>query len=669
MKRAWLVSLAALGGCFQATPPDGALACGNSPHECPPGYFCSVVGTCWADGHTPALQLTQLSGKLGGAGQADGVGQQARFNTPLALVRDGDGSLYVSDSGNHTIRKITPDGTVTTVAGTAVSKPNGEVLDGNTLYVRDANGVRVVDLAAGTARTISLSFDAAGIAFYSGALWLTDPKGRIVEIDAASGFMRQYMTGGFIIEPRGIVSDGTGNLFVGDKGSNMVYRVRANLAFDLYGNGESGSTDGPPWEARFSGPQGVALDGKGSLFVSDTFNCTIRKIDLASGTVSTVAATRGSCGAKDGPPNVGQLNWPMGLVHDGNDTLFIAEFLNHTVRKLSVSTGELTSFVGLAPTPGGNDGPLRDARFNAPARIAADERGNLFVADSDNATIRQVNLVEGRVSTLAGSRLDHKEADGIAEARFDAPRALIYDGAGHLYVGDGRGRAIRKVVIETGEVTTIAGSGAFGRVDGIGKAAEFAEPTALALDGAGHLFVADALGPTIRQIDLATGEVTTPYGEPDKFATLDGNGGAAHFTSPAGLAYWEGALFVSDRNDHVIRRVDLERGYVSHFAGILKTAGSQDGVGVATFNRPADLVVDGRGHLFVADNGSFAIRRIQISRDRADEVTTLAGTPARAIVEPGVLPASLNDGLGLALLPTGGLAVSVLAENSLLLLR
>src|SRR5207302_2050522 len=140
---------------------------------------------------------------------------------------------------------------------------------------------------------------------------------------------------------------------------------------------------------------------------------------------------------------------------------------------------------------------------------------------------------------------------------------------------------------------TVAG-GTYGIADGVGAAAQFQEPAALALDGAGHLFVADPSAGTVRQIVLATGAVTTPYGEAGKMETHDGIGALAHFSGPAGLAYDGGSLYVSDRMDHVIRQINLTTGYVALFAGTAGKPGNDDGLGVATFFRPGDLIADGR---------------------------------------------------------------------------
>ncbi|HTG81310.1 MAG TPA: hypothetical protein VL949_05175, partial [Geobacteraceae bacterium] len=236
---------------------------------------------------------------------------------------------------------------------------------------------------------------------------------------------------------------------------------------------------------------------------------SIQGVQLAlSAAVSTIAGPTSA--AIDGQAQTARFDAPSGITSDGT-YLYVADSQFHTIRKVSIATGDVTTLAGLARNPGMTDGVGSSGRFNTPAGIATDGT-SLFVADNGNNTIRKVVVATGAVATLAGSAGNWGSQDGTGTAaQFASPKGVVVVG-GNLYVTDSSNCTIRKVEIATGAVTTFAGSaGSWGSADGTGAAAQFASPQGIATDGV-NLFVADSGNRTIRKIEVATGQVTTLAG-------------------------------------------------------------------------------------------------------------------------------------------------------------
>ncbi len=331
-------------------------------------------------GGTIVPELTVLAGVPSLVGSADGTGASARFNWPMGVTVDGSGNVFVADWGNNTIRKITPTGVVTTLAGTAVS-----------LGSADGTG--------------------ASARFNS---------------------------------PHSVAVDGSGNVFVADWGNNTIRNITpTGAATTLAGTaGSSGSADGTGAAARFNGPIGVAVDVSGNVFVADSANNTIRKITTA-GVVTTIAGTAGLSGSADGTGSAARFHAPTGVAVDGEDNVFVADMDNWTIRNMT-SAGVVTTLAGSAGSYGSADGTGAAARFISPWGVAVDGAGNFFVADVGNNTIREITPT-GVVTTLAGTAVSPGSADGTgASARFNDLYGVAVDGAGNVFVADTVNNTIRK---------------------------------------------------------------------------------------------------------------------------------------------------------------------------------------------------------------------------------
>lgn len=454
--------------------------------------------------------------------------------------------------------------------------------------------------------------------------------------------------------PRFVASDGAGNLYVADSFSNTIRKVTlATGAVTTVAGlpGVSGTADGTGSAARFSSPVGLAYDGKGTLYISDEYNGTIRKLVIATGEVTTLAGSPGVGPSVDGVGPAGHFTYPAGLALDGAGNLYVADSGSHSIRKVSLATAEVTTLTSY---------------FSDPAGLAFDGAGALYVTDLLDVAIRKIDVSTRVVSTLAGSLGSAGSADGIGgAARFSAPYGIVFDGAGNLLVSDYGNNVIRRVSISTATVTTIAGSaGLKGSADGAGSAARFNAPAGLTLDG-GNLFISDFMDRTIRKLVLSTAEVTTLAGAPPVKGSADGSGAAARFNNPAGMAVnAAGDLFIADSGNDTLRRIAAGGDVVTTLAGSPGISGSMDAVGAsAVFFAPFGITCDDSGNLFVADGGNNTIRAIVTA---TSSVTTLAGSPGFGGWADGVGKlAGFDAPAGLAWGSGGILIVSDASTNEL----
>jgi len=323
----------------------------------------------------------------------------------------------------------------------------------------------------------------------------------------------------------------------------------------------------------------------------------------ASAHVVTIAGN-GQRGHTDGQSEMAQFNWPTGVAIGPDWTVYVADYANHLIRKISPD-GLVATLAG-SGEPGWLDGAGSVARFNGPDGITLAPSGDLYVADADNRRIRKV-APDGTVTTVAGSGQPGARDGPAATAQFLYPTGIAVDQAGALYVADRGGHTVRKIT-PRGVVSTLAGSGQPGYTDGMGATAQFRDPMTVVVDRSGRLFVADSGSHTIRVI-TSEGRVSTVAGSPQAGA-VDGAGATARFNWPTGLALDQaGNLYVADSNNALIRKVSPD-GQVTTLAGV-GHAGSDDGPGeTAGFRFPTGVAVDRQGDVYVADSANNMIRRI-----------------------------------------------------------
>ena len=291
-----------------------------------------------------------------------------------------------------------------------------------------------------------------------------------------------------------------------DNQTIQTLTLSTNAVASLAGSANTaGTTDGTGTTAKFYAPFGITLSGT-DYFVADTFNHTIRKLTSA-GVVTTIAGTAGTAGATDGTGSAALFYGPKSLVSDGTN-LYVIDTSNHAIRKVVIGTGVTTTLAGYAGTSGTTDGTGSAVRFYAPFGIAYDGT-DLFVTDTGNQTIRKVTAA-GVATTLAGTAGTSGTTDATGtSAKFSNPAGIVSDGT-NLFVADSSNHTIRKIVISSGVVTTLAGTaGTSGSADGTGASARFNSPIGLTIDNAGNLYVSDQNYTKVRKIVTSTGVVTT----------------------------------------------------------------------------------------------------------------------------------------------------------------
>jgi len=497
-----------------------------------------------ADNHTikkvtMAGVVSVFAGGSGVTGTTNGTGTAARFNYPTGIVADGSGNFYVVEQTNHSVRKITSAAVVTTFAGSP--------------------GSSGTDNSTGTGTSARFN------------------------------------------SPVGITKDGSGNLFVTDTGNQTIRKiVIATQAVTTFAGtaGSAGAADGTGAAARFNSPNYIAADSSNNLYVTDYDNYTIRKITSA-GAVTTFAGTAGTRGSANGTGVSALFDSPYGIVVDGSGTTYVNDEGNHTIRKITAAA-VVTTLAGTVGVIGSSDS---QSQFNNSYRGAVvDSLGNMFVTDSDRHMILKITPA-GLQSAFAGTSGLSGSTNGTgAAARFNQPIGLAIDASDNIYVADVGNHTIRKIT-SSAVVTTLAGTaGSSGSTDATGAAARFNNPSGITADSSGNLYVADTGNHTIRKIVVATQVVTTLAGTAGSSGATDATGAGARFNNPTGISVDSlNSLYVSDENNHTLRKI-TSVGVVTTVAGIAGTSGLSIGRKLKNLSSPAGIFVWGTWLILLNNN-------------------------------------------------------------------
>ena len=605
------------------------------------------------------------SREAGGTATAETAARRfARLAEPWGAAVDGKGNLYIADTGNNRIRKVDAAGVISTIAGSGEWGYGGD------------GGPAVRARLAGT-----LSAAADGM----GNLYIADKSNnRIRKVDAAGAISTVAGTGerGYggdggpalraqLAEPWGAAVDGMGNLYIADKGNNRIRKVdAAGVISTVAGSGGwgYGGDGGPALQARFLAPSGVAADAAGNLYIADTGNNRIRKVD-AAGVISTVAGTgKQGYGGDGGAALRAQLAFPLGAAADGAGNLYIVDAGNNRIRKVDAA-GAISTVAGTGDV--GDGGSAVRAWLGFPGSVTADGAGNLYIADTFNERIRKVDAA-GVISTVAGSGERGYVGDGgpAAQARLASPLSAAADGAGNLYFVDAGNHCVRKVDA-AGSISTVAGSGRYGYGGDGGPAvrAQLALPRGAALDDAGNLYIADTENHRVRKVDAA-GAISTVAGTGKQ--GYSGDGGAAvraQLAFPWGVAAdGAGNLYIADRNNHRIRKVDAA-GSISTVAGSGQWGYGGDGSAAvrAQLAFPYSVAADEAGSLYIADTWNDRIRKV----DAAGVISTIAGTGEMGYSGDGgaAVRARLSYPADVAVDRAGNLYIADSGNNSIRRLR
>ena len=377
-------------------------------------------------------------------------------------------------------------------------------------------------------------------------------------------------------------------------------------------------------EVQLRSPQDVTVDAAGNLYIADAINHLIRRVD-PSGTITTIAGTGEPGFAGDGGSAVvSQIHYPQSVAVDAAGNLFFTEYFRNRIRRVD-SSGTISTFAGTGEGGfSGDGGPAVQALLDRPRGLAVDMAGNLYIADSSNECIRRVDS-SGTISTFAGTGEGGFSGDGgsAVQALLDRPRGLAVDMAGNLYIADSSNECIRRVD-SSGIISTFAGRGA--RLGEVGPVVKIlvSIPPGVEVDADGNLFITEAGRGRILRVDTS-GTISTIAGTDS--SGFGGDGGPAikaHLHAPSDIAVdTAGNLFIADTNKHRIRRVDPS-GIITTIAGTGERGFAGDGgLGVeAQLNYPEGVAVDAAGNLYFADSYNHRIRRV----DPSGTISTIVGT-------------------------------------------
>ena len=627
---------------------------------------------------TPAGVTTTLAGS-GKAGYTDGTGTAASFNFPTGVATDAQGNVYIADYSNHVIRKITPAGVVTTLAGsgtpgttngtgTAASftGPNGVATD-------SLGNVYVTDQTASQVREIS---PAGVVTTLAGA----SVSGSANGIGASAGFNG----------PTGIATDAQANVYVADANNNEIRKItQAGVVSTYAGSTTSGATNGTASSARFNYPTGVAADSQGNLYVADANNNAIRKIST-SGIVSTIAGS-GTAGSASGIGAAASFNLPKGIAADGQGNVYVAGSGDYLVRKITITgygvspalprgltlagTGTISgtptaataaaNYTVTAYNSAGSGQATINITVNNPAGPPSISYAGqqTYVTGTAIAALTPTSVggtvpsnLYGQVSTLAGSGAAGSANGSGTAASFNNSYGAATDVQGNIYIADENNQVIRKIT-PAGVTTTFAGSGRAALTNGTGTAASFNFPTGVATDAQGNVYVADYSNHVIRKI-TAAGVVTTFAGSGTP-GTANGTGTAASFKGPNGVATdSQGNVYVTDQTASQVREIS-PAGVVTTLAGA-SVAGAANGTGAsAGFNGPTGIATDNQGNVYVADANNNEIRKIT----QAGVVTTYAGATTAGTANGTASSARFNYPAGVATDALGNVYVADYNNN------
>ncbi|MBI3939488.1 MAG: SMP-30/gluconolactonase/LRE family protein [Acidobacteria bacterium] len=503
---------------------------------------------------TPGGVIDTIAGDGSPSFSGDGnLAVLAQLNSPQGLVLDSAGNLYIADTGNHRIRRITTDGVISTIAGNGTGGFGGDggqataaqldtpidvaVDDSGNVYIADSNNNRIRKMASdGSITTLA----GTGLPGFSG--------------DGGPA------TAARLNDPYGVAVDASGSIYIADTFNNSVRVISADLVIrTAAGNGAGGidGDGGPAVLAQFGIPQGIAVDSGGNLYIADSLKHRIRKVSRG-GVITTVAGT-GKAGFNGDsiPATAAEVNSPQAVAIDGAGTLYVADTLNHRIRKIATD-GVISTVAGVGVAGfGGDGGAATSAQMNTPQGIAVTAAGVLYIADTFNYRVRRVT--GATISTVAGVGTAGFEGDGGAatSSRLLSPTSLAIDAGGNVYIADTLNNRIRRVN-DRGVISTVAGDGAagFGGDGGTASAAQLAFPRGVAVDASGNLYVADTFNNRVRKVTSA-GTISTVAG--DGTASFGGDGEAA---TSAQLAYPlavavdpAGNLYIADTFNRRIRQV------------------------------------------------------------------------------------------------------------------
>jgi uncharacterized protein (TIGR03437 family) len=580
----------------------------------------------------------------GGAGSEGdgGPATAAQLHTPRNLAVDAAGNLYISEFEGHRVRQVSPDGRISTVAGTGTAGYRGD---------------------GGPGPSAQLSSPAGLAVDRTGALYIADSQNEVIRKLSPGGAIGTVLgatAGVTLLTPIAVAVDSAFTVYVAD-GSGQVRSWSATGQWStVAGTGVSGfaGDGGLAAAATLTAPHDLAVDASGILFIAD--GVRLREVN-ASQRILTVAGDGYVHPTGDGgPATAAELYQPSAVALDWSGNLWIADTGTQRVRMVAAG-GSIRTVAGTGTAGYNGDGiAAAVAQLNNPMGLAADASGNLWIADTYNHRVRQVNPA-GRIFTFAGTGTGGIGAGGLAAAQTQlrGPRSVCADRVGTLFLVDTLNHRVLRAA-PSGAVETAAGTsvGGYGGDGGAPASAQLNQPGACVLDTAGNLYIADSGNNRIRKVSPG-GTITT----------VAGDGRSALLNAPRGVAVdGSGNVFISDTGNNRIRMLDAAgETHTIAGAGAAGFAGDSGPASAAQLNAPGGLALDGAGNVYVADTGNNRIRRLVPATDIGKVIDPGTGvTPppppitvvnaaslAAGAVAPGEIVTIYGVGIGPAAAATG----------------
>ncbi len=617
-----------------------------------------------------------LISTVAGGGPNNLAATQANLQ-PVAVALDGLGNYYIAVAGQNRVFRVSAGGTLNVAAGNGLPGLSGDGGDPAAarlngplgIALDSANNLYIADTGNNCVRKVTFG---------------STPSIATIAGNGTSGFSGDggAPSAALLAGPAAVAVDNSGNVYIADQGNNRVRKITAGASptiSTLAGTGVAGFSGdgGSPGAAQLAAPAGVAVDSSGHVYIADQANNRIRKLTFGSSPVIATLAGTGTAGfGGDGASAAAaQLSGPAGIAVDSNGNLYIADQGNNRIRKvLSTSSPTIGTVAGNGIAAfGGDGGSATSASLSAPSGVAVDGSGNLYIADTQNDRVRFVTAA-GVIQTVAGNGSLSFSGDGLNPqcGSLSGPVGVAVDASGNIYIADFINNRIREVVLSpTPTLVTIAGSGMAGfSGDGASPAgAQLAGPLGVALDPFGNLYIADSLNNRIRMVTAgANPTITTVVG--NGTAGFSGDGGSplsAQLSYPTGVAFdASGNLYIADSQNHRIRQVVFNATpTINTVAGNGTPGYSGDGGSPtsAGLNFPTSVVLDGAGNLYIADYGNQRIRKVTFGAN--PNISTLVGNGSSASTGAGGDPAvtPISNPFGIAVDAAGNLYISEIGND------
>ena len=572
------------------------------------------------------------------------------FSAPKRVVLDSKGNMYVADTSNNRIQKLTAatgewsawgtnDGKYGTELG-EFSGPQGLAIDKyDNLYVADSSNDRIQkfnamankwsEIGHGKGNALGQFMDPKGVAVDgSGNIYVADSGNHRIQkltpgdLGVWSSIGKNGKGLGEFNNPSAIAIDHDGNLYVADRDNHRIQKLsisKGGPGVDVWSEWISSSGRAGSDLGEFKYPTDVAVDASGNVYVADRDNHRIQKLDVSSGGTGTWSEIGGGPGS-----GLGEFKNPNGVALDNSGNVYVADTNNHRIQKLAAGSGQWSGWIYNGPVKGTNVG-----EFSYPSGVAVDKSGNVYVADFDNNRIQKLHDGEWK---------EFGNGPGTGLGQFDGPTEITVDPSGNVYVADMYNHRIQKMTA-AGDWSVVS----IGRGDDLGKL-EF--PRGVAVDPSGNVYVADSYTHRIQKLNV----------EKEEWEYIGGGKGSnlGEFNEPSGIEVdHSGNVYVADTMNHRIQKLDVSLG---NWSAWKKGGNSEAGSGLGEFNEPYSIAIDSNGNLYVADLGNHRIQKLNASTGVWSEWGKSGGRPGGGLGE-------FNSPLGVAVDEVGNLYVAEFANH------